>query len=57
MQINKLKKKLLYQILTHEKIWKRSCKTNTFKISTPTRNGKFDILGGSNSVSDILRLS
>ena len=57
MQINKLKKKLLYQILTHEKIWKRSCKTNTFKISTPTRNGKFNILDGSNSVSDILRLS
>ena len=33
--------------------YKKSYRNNGFKISTPTRNNKFELLDGSYSVSDI----
>ena len=45
----------LYQILAftiHGKISKKSYRNNKFKISTPTWNDKFELLGGSYSASD-----
>ena len=50
-----MKKVLLYQILVftiHEKT-KRSNSNNKFKISRPTRNGKFELPDGSYSISYI----
>ena len=47
---------LLYQILAstiHEKIFKKSCKNNKFKISATTWIDKFELSDESQFVSDI----